>query len=83
MNSTLLFFATLSQVFMISAQNIHIIKHNYLLASICSTLVAVSNIFVLKIVPDATNDALISYVVANSIAVPLAMFFCNRKKIKL
>lgn len=74
MEPLVLFASTLLQVFMISMQSIAIIKDKPLFASICATIIALTNVVLLKIVPDAQIDTLIAYVVANSIGVPLAMW---------
>jgi predicted MFS family arabinose efflux permease len=59
---------------MISMQSIAIIKNKPLMAALCAAMIATANVVSLKIVPDATGITIAGYILANSIAVPLAMW---------
>jgi hypothetical protein len=74
MEPLLLFFSTLVQVFMIAMQSIAIIKNKPVLAAVCASLIASANVVALKIVPDASGITIAGYIIANAIAVPLAMW---------
>jgi hypothetical protein len=74
METIFLFCSTLVQVFMISMQSIAIIKNKPMLAAFCASLIASANVISLKIVPDANAITIVGYIIANAIAVPLAMW---------
>ena len=81
-DSLLLFVATLVQVFMIAMQSIQIIKNQPLKAALCASFVAASNVVIFKMVPQASMDTLLTYVSANAIGVPLAMYFGQRNQVR-
>ena len=74
MDILFLFCSTLLQVFMISMQSIAIMKNKPVLAALCATTIASTNVVLLKIVPTADMITIGGYVVANMIGVPLAMW---------
>jgi uncharacterized protein YcfJ len=67
LDSLLLFCATLVQVFAIAMQSIQIIKNQPLKAAACAAFVAATNVVVIKMVPQASMDTLLTYVSANAL----------------
>jgi predicted MFS family arabinose efflux permease len=80
MDALLLFFSTTIQVFMIAMQSIQIIAGRPLAAAGCASLIAVANVITVKMVPTASTEAILAYILANAIGVPLAMHFGQKRK---
>lgn len=66
----------------IAMRSIQIIKNQPLKSALCASFVAASNVVIFKMVPQASMDTLLTYVSANAIGVPLAMYFGQRNQAK-
>lgn len=69
----LLFLSTVVQVILIAMQTIQIVANRPIWAAACATGIAFSNLIAFKMVPGAGIDAMLAYVTANAIGVPIAM----------